>query len=357
MDKQTMLEALTKPRLSILTVLILFLAALPIIALQVAPVNAWPAFLFNHTAEAETLPVLVNELLAHTDPPQKDTVELYNPNAQAVNVSGWYLSDALDKPKKFKIPANMVIPAHGYLLLGPDDFEIDARFVFSAEGEEIYLFAANAAGRLTGYHHGFSFGASTNGVSFGRYVTSAGAEEFPLQAALTLGFANAGPRVGPVVISAIIYNPQSGDEYIELTNISTDAVPLYDPAAPENSWRILGQGDYPLPPNLTLAPGATLLIVAGEVEAFRSAYAIADNVQVIGPYPHALPDTGAKLSLYMPDPPNKDGFVPYVEVDVVEYANRSPWSIAASKGSALRRLDLNAYGNDPANWTLKEGTD
>ncbi|MCA9172721.1 MAG: hypothetical protein KDB23_33905, partial [Planctomycetales bacterium] len=38
--------------------------------------------------------VVINEVLSHTDPPLVDSIELYNPTTQVINVSGWYLSDA-----------------------------------------------------------------------------------------------------------------------------------------------------------------------------------------------------------------------------------------------------------------------
>ena len=75
--------------------------------------------------------------------------------------------------------------------------------------------------------HGFEFGAQVNGVSFGRYVTSDGVEHFVTQHRSTLGAANAGPKVGPVVINEIMYAPpgfgsnaDTLDEYIELRNIT-----------------------------------------------------------------------------------------------------------------------------------------
>ena len=42
-----------------------------------------------------------------------------------------------------------------------------------------------------------------NGVSFGRYAISTGEEHFVLQTSRTPGGANAGPLVGPLVISEI----------------------------------------------------------------------------------------------------------------------------------------------------------
>ena len=48
--------------------------------------------------------VVINEVLAHTDPPLKDAVELFNPTSQSVDISGWFLSNTGKSLKKFRIP-------------------------------------------------------------------------------------------------------------------------------------------------------------------------------------------------------------------------------------------------------------
>lgn len=77
MHKQPIWEALTKPRFSLLSALLLALTGSLVVVGQYAPALTWPA-LFN-TTPAKPLPILVNELLAHTDPPQKDTVDSTTP--------------------------------------------------------------------------------------------------------------------------------------------------------------------------------------------------------------------------------------------------------------------------------------
>src|SRR5207247_6575624 len=80
-------------------------------------------------------------------------------------------------------------------------------FGFSSKGDEVYLFSGDGNTNLTGYVQGYAFGAAENGVSFGRYTNSVGAVHFVAQSANTPGSANAGPKVGPVVIAEIMYNP------------------------------------------------------------------------------------------------------------------------------------------------------
>ncbi|MCZ7636014.1 MAG: lamin tail domain-containing protein [Verrucomicrobia bacterium] len=56
-------------------------------------------------------PVLVNEALTRPDqPPRRDVVELYNPTDEPADVSGWWLSDALKTPAKFRLPPGSILP-------------------------------------------------------------------------------------------------------------------------------------------------------------------------------------------------------------------------------------------------------
>jgi hypothetical protein len=107
--------------------------------------------------------------------------------------------------------AGTIIPASGYLLFTENAFNPnpgnDPSFTLNSHGEEVYLYSADPAGNLTGYSDGFSFGAGANGVSFGRYTNSIGEIQYPAQREKTLGSANTGPQVGPVVINEIRYQP------------------------------------------------------------------------------------------------------------------------------------------------------
>ncbi|MBI4327028.1 MAG: lamin tail domain-containing protein, partial [Chloroflexi bacterium] len=210
--------------------------------------------------------ILINEILTHTDPPLLDAIECFNPTPNEVNIGGWFLTDDRSVPKKFRIPPDTIIGDGGYLVFTEADFNpapgVDPSFSLSSHGEEVFLFSADSAGNLTGYSDGFPFDAGANGVSFGRYTNSAGEVLYPLQATNTFGSTNAGPRVGPVVISEIQYlPPPGGDEFIELKNTSNDAIKLYDPAHPTNTWKLNGAA-FSFPTN-TQIPAHGLLLVAG----------------------------------------------------------------------------------------------
>lgn len=53
----------------------------------------------------------------------EDWVELYNAGATAVSLAGWYLSDDIDEPKKYELPA-VNIPAGGYRVIFCDDRDV-----------------------------------------------------------------------------------------------------------------------------------------------------------------------------------------------------------------------------------------
>jgi hypothetical protein len=313
-------------------------------------------------------PVLITEALTHTDLPQLDSVEFYNPNPTNVNIGNWYLTDQRTVPQKFRIPAGdprAVIPPGGYVMFTEDDWNANPTstnsFRLNSHGEEVYFYSGDAIGNLTGYSDGFAFGSAQNGVSFGRYVNSVGDVQYPAQITNTLGGPNAGPRVGPVVINEIQYHPAPGDEeFIELKSITNGPVKLYDPNFPTNTWKLNGIG-FDFPTNATIPANGLLLIVGSDPVAFRSKYSVPAGVSIFGPFPGALQDGGETLSLQRPDQPDLDTntgaiFVPYIDVDVVRYNDKAPWPTNADGfGASLERLNASAYGNDPINWRASPG--
>jgi len=299
-------------------------------------------------------PVVINEVLTHTDPPQLDAIEVFNPTGTNVNIGGWFLSDDAAQSKKFRIPNGTTINAGGFMVFNESQFNttpgVPPSFALSSHGESLFLFSGDAATNLTGYSHSFDYGAAANGVSFGRYIISTGEEQWPAMNSLTFNAANSAPRVGPVVINEIMYHPANGyDEFVELVNLSGSAVALWDAVYPTNAWRVNGLG-YTFSNNVTLGAGQYLLLVNIDPALFRAKYGIAAGVQILGPYPGNLQDSGERLQLVRPDSPDTNG-VPYIVVDEVRYNDKLPWPPGADgDGPSLQRLAPAAYGNEPANW-------
>ncbi len=329
---------------------------------------------------AVTIPaVLVNEALPHTDIPVVDTVEIYNPTNQTADIRGWFLTDRRLDPYRARVPFDLkyIIPPGGYAVLDEHDFAENpgeyqgsplGGFRLSSMGEDIYIYSADTTGNLTGYVHGHSFGASFNGVSFGRHVSSDGVVHFVPQIENTFGGPNAGPLVGPVVISEIHYHPVGDDdEYLVLTNITDMPVNLWDESEPprgnpENTWRVRGIG-YQIPVNTTIEAQGRLVIANTDPDSFRIKYRVPGNVQVLGPFGNrtldgdsTLSKSGETITLLRPDQPNIDEntgeeSLPEVLADQISYDDRAPWPREADgDGMALRRIDHHEFGNDPANW-------
>ena len=307
--------------------------------------------------------VVINELLAHTDLPLVDAIELFNPLDQPADLSGWYLTDDRSDPKQYQLPPGSVIPPKSYLVLTESDFNPRpgsvGSFTFSSLGESAYLFSADASGQLTGYSQGFDFGPTANGVSLGRYLNSLGEVDYVAQQSMSLGTDNTGPLVGPVVINEIHSQPRVGEPaYIEIKNISGEEVPLFDPLYPSNTWQVEGIG-FSLPLGIRLAPGELLILASVDEAQFRSVFAIPDSVKVLGPFAGQLQPDGERIKLLRPDDPEETTsgtMVPMILVDSVRYDDQAPWpDLQAVAGASLEKIQSAAYGNDPAHWRSSFG--
>lgn len=342
--------------------------------------------------------VVINEVLTHTDLPYEDAIELRNTSGVSVNIGGWYLSDARTALKKYRIPNGISIPANGFKVFYENQFnpipnDPGSFSLSSANGDQVYLSIADAQGQLTGYRAVVDFGAAANGVSFGRYVTSAmnGSKvEFVAMAQRTFGvdnppsvddfrtgtgLTNSGPLVGPVVISEVMYHPQDlaggvddvANEFIELRNITSSPVPLYDPLNPANVWKLKDAVSYNFPPNTTLPANGYLVVVSFNPSdtalsnAFRLKYGVQSGAVILGPYNGKLDNSSDSVELARPDAPQTTGpdagMVPFILVDKVKYADLAPWPTAADgTGQSLTRLTPGNYGNDPVNWSAATPT-
>lgn len=307
-----------------------------------------------------------------------DSIELHNPGPNRVAIGGWFLTDDFSNPQKFRIPDGITIPAGGFLVFDENDFSVGPNgFRLSEYGEQAYLFSGNAEGELTGYSHGWDFGASPNGITTGRYEDSQGKVHFVLQASNTLGEENSLPLIGPVIVSEIHYRPpdlDSGvnndvDEYIELTNISSATVSLYNTdtsvpgygaAALHDTWRLRNAVDFDFLTGVELEPGESILVVGFDpstdltkLAGLRSKFSVPDSVDVFGPWSGELNNAGEKIELEYPGSadPMLAFFVPYYTAEKIDYQDSPPWPVEADgRGSSLQRLRFYEFANDPQNW-------
>ncbi len=314
--------------------------------------------------------IRINEVLAHSHAAASDWIELHNTTDERVDIGGWFLSDNDSNFKKYEIAAGTYIDPCDYIVFredmhfgNPDDPGARELFALSEDGEAVYLHSGGG-GSLTGYVEEEDFGASETGVAFGRYKKSTGTFNFVAMSVNTPGAANALPKVGPVVINEIMYNPPEGDaEYVELYNISGAALQLEDWDDVKGQfvpWRLEDRGgiEFYFPPG-TAIPADGYVLVVKDLELFNSEYPdVPGNVQVFEWVEGKLDNGGEKVELGRPgDEDPVTGKRPYIRVDRVNYSDGShpegsdPWPAGPDgNGPSLSRINPAEYGNDVVNW-------
>lgn len=325
--------------------------------------------------------IVINEVLAHSNDEAPDWIELYNTTAAPIDISGWYLSDSQSSLMKYRFAAGTVIAGQGYLVVTETaNFGSSASdpgrlvpFALSENGERVCLTSGlDAHDALTGYRQSEDFGASERGVTFGRYYkSSTDMYNFVPMDSMTPGQPNAYPRVGPVVISEIMYHPDwpSGGsyvnndyEYVELYNPGGSAVTLYDSGVNE-PWKFTSGIDYtfPGPPNAVSIPAGGTILVVKNPTAFQWRYPSVPAGILYGPYGGRLANEGEQLELGKPGDVNNLGERQYIRVERVTYSDGSHpgqdpaepdlWPAEADGGGkSLGRINPALYGNDPDNW-------
>jgi hypothetical protein len=162
--------------------------------------NATDSITITNSGAAPLLSVVINEWMADNSGPGgypdpvdgqfQDWFELYNPNNVAVNLSGYYLTDTLAIPAKWKIPTNTVIAPHGFRLVWADSdlaqngvgADLHADFKLSNTGEALGLFAPDGTpqhtlvffGQIPNWSMGLYPDGNTNSINFMQMWTPRG---------------------------------------------------------------------------------------------------------------------------------------------------------------------------------------
>lgn len=305
--------------------------------------------------------VVVNEVMSHSHDALPDWIELYNNTTKDLDIGGWYLSDNANTPMKYRIAEGTILPGNGYLVFY-EDLHFGAAsgdpgalipFALSENGELVHIFGPSDGFRPD-YTEKEDFGASETGVSFGRhYKASTRTFNFVAMATPTPGAANSAPLVGPVVISEIMYHPPVADaEYLELANITTNAVTLFDTNTGV-AWKMT-QGityEFPVTPPLTLAAGERILLVRNST-IFTQNYTPPAGTRVFQWTSGTLDNGGETIEISKSGDTNSAGIRQYIRVDRVDYSDTAPWPTGPDgNGPALTRINERTYGNDVGNWT------
>ena len=331
--------------------------------------------------------IVINEVLSHTDMPLEDAIELHNVSQVSVDLSGWRIGDSFESPSNYVIPDGTILLPGGYTVIYEADFNLTGKgfSLNSAHGDTIHLAAVDADGIPNGIRAVQPIPPMANGVSVGRVTIDSAIHFVPL-AKRTFGVdapesvavfregtgaPNAGPLIGPVVISEIMYEGQpdvagleQGQlEFVELHNLSDQPVPLFNPLEPHNTWRLRGGVRLDFPMETILSPGGYLLLTRFDPVAetavmtrFREHYGVKDGVPIIGPFDGRLANEGEMVLLLRPDNSqglgrDDAGFVPYLTVESLSYDNREPWpGNSHGTGLSLQRKAANRFGDEPSNW-------
>ncbi len=291
--------------------------------------------------------LMINEVLAHTDWPQEDYVEVLNAGLGAVDLAGCIVTD--DPSTNRLVVSDLV--------LGPGQRGVWTAsalgFALSSAGETVYLLDPGGTRVLDAVR----FGGQENGVPWGRYPD--GAPGWARLSGATPGEANAGYRAAEVVINEVMYDPISGDsddEYVELANVGVGPVDL-------GGWRLEGGVDYTIPPGTVLGPEG-YLVIARHVGRLRTNYAQLNSLNSVGDFEGRLGNGGERLVLTKPDwvvGTNAAGRwetnLIHIAVSEVTWRGGGRWGDGArGGGSSLELREGRADGGRAPNWGESDET-
>ena len=317
-------------------------------------------------ANAPKLGVVVSEILAHTDLPQQDAIELYNETSEPIDISGWYLSDAGGNLVKFEIPPGTILNGGDTVVFteadfnptpltpGPLDFALSG-----SQGDDVWLVAPNGGGGVGQFADEAHFGATFNGQTLGLTDSSNG-QLTPL-IHNGLGCFGGQSLVSDLYISMIHYmpsDPTPAELAIEpnLDNNDLEYLAVSGPLTSLAGWRIRGGIDFDFPESATT--GNWIISFdpedpanANKLEVFRAHHDLPEEFVLLGGYSGSLSNSGERLRLQRPDVPPLDNpdLTPYVTVDEVIYDVQGDWP-AALAGESIVRLRSTFFGNDGRLW-------
>jgi hypothetical protein len=299
-------------------------------------------------------PVVLNEFFFDAATQQLTAIEVYNPAPHAVDLRGWVLADGwVGSPAYGSLPTrtaqitgDAVIPAGGYLMLTLA--QLSQPLAFTTGPGAVTLNAVAAEGWFTGYAQTVTIFAPAFGDSLGRVVAADGGVAYVPQNG-TPGAANGDPNLAPVVISKVQPLPGAASvaQWVEVTNRTDAAIPLYDPQNPTETWRIDELG-FQFPPGLTLPAQGRLLVANALPQSVCTRGAAPAGWIVAGVAALGLAQEGGELHLLAPHS-RGDGSITYRLADVVR--TDSIARLQMTPGATYwQRVPVDAPGFDRTSW-------
>ncbi|MBN2181745.1 MAG: lamin tail domain-containing protein [Sedimentisphaerales bacterium] len=287
--------------------------------------------------------ICINEILANPGNGRTAFIELYNCSAEAVDISGYYLSDTPDE-LKFSIPDSTIIPSGGYVFFSAS--ELSDEMSLSPNGEQIYLLSADQQCVLDAV----TYTLEEPGISLGHFPN--GTYGIRALAVPTPGYANSALYDRDIIINEIMYHPISengSDEYVELYNKGTESIDL-------GGWKLSSGIRYTIPNGTEIAAGG-YLVIAADAERLINRYPNLTAANTVGPFEGSLDNRGEKLILSKPlfNTPTNDEFI---IVDELIYGDGGDWGKwADGGGGSLELKDPHSDNSRPDNWASSDDTD
>ena len=221
---------------------------------------------------------------------------------------------------------------------------------------DLWLIEADGSGQPLRFVDHFSFTASPQGESVGRWPNGTG-EPSPL-ASQTPFALNSGPRVGPLVVTEVHYHPADPGngidedlmEFVEIFNPDLGTIDL-------SGWEIEGL-DAVIPAGTMLGPGQVLVVLPFDpysdldsLADFESVVGVdvsSSSAHFVGGYSGLMDDHGEPLEL------RRAGSLltgELVTEDQVFFDDESPWpTLPAGGGSSLHRVSTQFWGGNYNSW-------
>jgi len=285
----------------------------------------------NFPASPPAPTVVISELQANTA--GQTWIELHNPTASPVSISGWRLSNDADALGKFTIPGGTAIAADGYV------FIVSAMLGFSLDPTSGSVYLTNAA--MTRVLDAVAYKGTAIGHSRGRFFDRRNHKEHWYDMTVpTPGRANTVAVNDKVVINEIMYHPfadRPNRAYVELYNRGTAPVEL-------TGWRFTSGIRYDFPTGTILNPDG-YLVVAESTATLVSVYGLLPG-QVFGNFRGHLSHDHDHIVL-------RDNYGNVA--DEVEYFDGGRWpEWADGLGSSLELMDPNQSNDYPSVWAASE---
>ena len=228
----------------------------------------------------------------------------------------------------------------------------------AARGEDLWLLETNPLGQPVRFVDRVDFAAALPEQTLGRWLNGDGKSTLIGMSTNTLGAENSGAKIGPIILSEVMYHPgflpEEGVEFVELFNTGSQVENLA-------AWRLRGGVDFDFTAAHGLMPGGLLVVVAFDpilqtnaAALFRSAYGIDSSVPLVGPFtdgPLNNDEGTVRLQRAGSPPAGDPGYYPQITEDEVRYENIAPWPASANgAGDSLNRSPPIDFGLFPASW-------